>query len=48
MGIGKIPEWRSICGIDERSDRGRVSDCRGHARGDRRTKSGDGEVGERE
>ena len=46
MGIGKIPEGRSIVGTVERSDRGRVSDCLGHARGDRRKKSGDGEVEE--
>ena len=47
MGIGKIPEGRSIVGkVERRSDRGRVSDCLGHARGDRRKKFGDGEVGE--
>ena len=46
MGIGKIPEGRNIVGTIEKSDRGRVSDCLGHARGDRRKKSGDGEVGE--
>ena len=47
MGNGNITRMTQYSGIGERSVGVRVSDCPGHARGGRRRKSGDGEVGER-
>ena len=45
MGNGNITRMTPYSGTGERSVGVRVSDCLGHARGGRRRKSGDGEVG---
>ena len=45
MGNGNITRMTQYSGTGERSVGVRVSDCPGHARGGRRRKSGDGEVG---